>query len=84
MPEVEIGIVTDFYAHPVVAAIDLTDSVKIGDTLHIKGHTTDLVVPVESLQIDHQAVTAAQAGQSVGLKVPERVRHGDHVYKVIQ
>lgn len=84
MTEVAIGIVTDFYARPVVAAIELTDSVKIGDTLHIKGHTTDLIVPVESLQIDHQAVLSAQAGQSVGIKVPGRVRHGDHVYKIIQ
>jgi hypothetical protein len=84
MAEMEVGTVSDFFAHPVVAGIDLTAPVQVGDTLHIRGHTTDLLVTVESLQVDHQAVAAAQAGQSVGLKVPSRVRHGDHVYKVIQ
>jgi selenocysteine-specific translation elongation factor len=79
----EIGVVSDFFAHPVVAGIELTGPVQVGDTLHFRGHTTDLVIAVDSIQIDHQSVTSARAGQSIGIKVPERVRHGDHVYKVI-
>ena len=82
MPEVEIGRVSDFFAHPVVAGIELTGKLKLGDTIHIKGHTTDLEMTVDSLQIDRVDVTDAKAGDAIGIKVPERVRRGDHVYKV--
>ena len=83
MPEIEVGRVTDFFAHPVVAGINLTGELRVGDTIRIKGHTTDVELQVESMQLDHQEVPAAQAGQSVGVRVPGRVRHGDHVYKVV-
>ena len=82
MAEVEIGKVSDFFARPVVAGIDLTGSLKKGDTIHIQGHTTDLVMTVESMQIDNVDVEEAGAGVSVGVKVPDRVRGGDTVYKV--
>ena len=82
MTEVEIGKVSDFFAKPVVAGIDLTGTMKKGDTIHIKGHTTDLVMTVESMQIDNNNVEEAGAGVSVGVKVPDRVRRGDTVYKV--
>ncbi len=82
MPEVEIGRVSDFFAHPVVAGIELTGKLKLGDTIHIKGHTTDLEITVDSLQIDRVDVTEAKAKDAIGIKVPERVRRGDHVYKV--
>ena len=82
MAEVEIGKVSDFFARPVVAGIDLTGAIKKGDTIHIKGHTTDLVMTVESMQIDNNNVEEAGAGVSVGVKVPDRVRRGDTVYKV--
>lgn len=82
MDEIEVGKVNDFFAHPVVAGIGLTGEVRKGDTIHIKGHTTDLSLRIESLQIDRKEVEEAHAGQSIGVKVPERVRHGDHVYKV--
>ena len=82
MPEVEIGKVTDFFAKPVVAGIELTDTVKIGDKIHIKGATTDMELVVESMQIDRVDITAAKPGDLVGIKVPDRVRRGDKVYKV--
>lgn len=82
MPEVEIGKVSDFFAHPVVAGIELSEKLKVGDTIHIEGHTTDLEMTIESMQIDNVDVSEAKAGDSVGVKVPERVRRGDHVYKV--
>ena len=82
MAETEIGVVTDFFAHPVVAGVDLTGELRVGDMVHIKGRTTALEFRVESMQIDRAEVGAAQAGQAVGIKVPERVRKGDRVYRV--
>jgi len=83
MPELEIGKVTGFFARPMVAGIDLIGALKVGDTIHIKGHTTDLTLVVDSLQINRVDVKEAGAGQAVGVKVPDRVRHGDRVYKVL-
>lgn len=82
MPEVEIGTVSDFFAHPVVAGIQLTAPLKVGDSIHVKGHTTDLAMTVGSMQIDNVDVREAKAGDSVGIKVSDRVRKGDTVYKV--
>ncbi|MBW8041218.1 MAG: translation elongation factor-like protein [Planctomycetes bacterium] len=83
MSEEIIGTVSDFFAHPVVAAIELTGALKVGDKIHIKGHTTDLELNVDSLQIDNESVQEAKAGDSIGIKVPERVRDGDSVFKVV-
>ena len=82
MPEVEIGQINDFFSHPVVAGIELTAAVNVGDRIHIKGHTTDLELTVDSMQIDNASVSQAKAGDNIGIKVPERVRRGDTVYKV--
>ncbi len=79
MPEVEVGQVNDFFARPVVAGIALTGMLKVGDNIHIKGHTTDLEFTVESMQINNVNVTEAKAGDAIGIKVPDRVRPGDHV-----
>ena len=83
MSEEIIGTVSDFFARPVVAAIELTAALKVGDKIHIKGHTTDLELDVESMQIDNAPVKEAKAGDSVGVKIPERVRKGDTVYKIV-
>jgi len=83
MAEEMIGKVSDFFARPVVAAVELTGPLKMGDKIRIKGHTTDIELAVASMQIDNAAVQEAKAGDSVGIKVPERVRHGDMVYKVV-
>jgi len=82
MPEVEIGRVSDFFARPVVAGIELTATLKEGDTIHIQGHTTDLTLTVESMQVDNANVSEAAAGDKIGIKVPDRVRRGDWVYRV--
>lgn len=82
MPEVEIGKVSDFFARPIVAGIELTAELKLGDKIHISGHTTDLELTVDSMQINNVDVTEAKAGDSVGIKVNDRVRRGDRVCKV--
>jgi len=82
MPEDIIGKVSDFFARPVVAGIELTAALKVGDKIHIKGHTTDLEMNVDSMQIDNVQVQEAKAGDSIGVKLSERVRNGDTVYKV--
>jgi putative protease len=82
MPEVEIGKVSDFFAKPVVAGIELTAPLKKGDKIHITGHTTDLEMVVESMQINNVNVTEAKAGDAVGIKIPDRARRGDIVLKV--
>ncbi len=84
MAEEEIGQVMDFFARPVVAGIDLTASVKAGDKIHIKGATTDMELTVESMQIDNVDVREAKAGDEIGIKVSDRVRRGDRVYKVTE
>ena len=83
MAEELIGEVSDFFAHPVVAGIEMTGTLKTGDEIHILGHTTDLVLTVESMQIDNANVTDAKPGDAVGIKVTDRVRRGDKVYKVV-
>ncbi len=82
MPEEEIGMVSTFFAQPVVAGIDLTSELKTGDRIHIRGHTTDLELTVESMQINNVYVDQANVGDSIGVQVPDRVRSGDHVYKI--
>ena len=84
MPEVEIGRVSDFFARPVVAGIELTAPLKVGDKIHIVGHTTDMELTVDSMQINNVDVTEAKARDAVGIKVSDRVRRGDKVYKVTE
>ena len=82
MSEEVIGMVSDFFAHPVVAGIELTAALKVGDKIHIKGHTTDLEMTVDSIQIDNAPATKAKAGDSIGVKVSDKVRRDDLVYKI--
>jgi translation elongation factor EF-1alpha len=84
MTEQQIGKVMDFFARPVVAGIDMTGTLKVGDKIHIKGHTTDIEMVISSMQIDNKDVELAKKGDSVGIKVPDRVRPGDAVYKVTE
>jgi putative protease len=85
MAEVEIGIIQNYYDKIGVAAIDITNGeLQVGNTIHIKGHTTDLTTTVESIQIEHQSVEKAKKGDSVGIKLSERVRGHDRVFKVTE
>ena len=84
MAEDIVGKVEDFFARPVVAGIKLTGTLNVGDKIRIKGHTTDLEMVVGSMQIDNANVTAAQKGDSIGVKVTDRVRPGDAVYKITE
>jgi len=78
---VEVGRVTHFFSKISVAVIELTAPLAVGDHIAIKGPTTDFEQVVESMQIEHQNVQRAEAGQSIGLKVAQRVRERDMVYK---
>ena len=81
----EIGFVSNYFGKISVAAIDITDgTVAIGDRLQFLGSTTDCESTVESMQIDHKTVTEAKKGSSVGVRVSEKVRKGDRVYKVTE
>ena len=84
MKEIEVGRVADYFAHIGVVAIEVTaEGIKVGDTLHFLGHTTDFNQKITSMQVEHQAVEEAPVGSNVGIKVKERVRTHDQVLKVI-
>jgi putative protease len=78
---VEIGRITHFFSKISVAVIELKATLSVGDTIAIKGPTTDFEQTVDSMQIEHKSVQKAERGQSIGLKVAERVRETDIVYK---
>jgi translation elongation factor EF-1alpha len=84
MAEAEIGRVTDFFAKPVAAGIELSGTLRIGDRIHIKGSTTDMELTVESMQVERVDIANGKPGDLVGIKVPDRVRRGDTVYKVTE
>ncbi len=80
--ETKVGVVSKFFAKPSVAAINLEGEIKVGDILHFKGVTTDFEQKIDSMQIDNAAVEKAGVGQSVGIKVKDRVRENDEVFKL--
>ena len=81
--EQKVGTVTDYYAKIGVAAIKLADGVlQVGDTIRIRGYTTDVTQPVESMQVEHRPVQRAERGSEVALKVNERVRKHDEVLRL--
>lgn len=82
MPDKEIGTVIHYWSKIGVAGITLRDTLRVGDTVHIVGATTDLSTTVRSIQEEKKSLEEAGAGQSVGIKVPDRARAGDTVYKV--
>ncbi len=83
MAETEIGRVSDYFAKIGVAGIEITSGeLKVGDAIHILGHTTDLTQNIESIQIEHERVEVAKPGDSIGIKVTDRCRSGDKVFLV--
>jgi putative protease len=82
--EVEIGKVTHYYSHLNVAVLELTDGLKVGEHIHILGHTTDFIQKVISMEVNHHHVVQVHPGDNVALKVIEPVRVHDVVYRVAE
>jgi translation elongation factor EF-1alpha len=77
-----IGKITHYFGQIRVGIIELSDTLRVGDTIRIKGATTDITQTVDSMQIEHDKVAEAHAGEIVGTKVDDRVRVGDDVFAV--
>jgi putative protease len=85
MTDEQVGVIVKFFVKPSVAAIEIkSGSIKTGDLLKYKGHTTDFTEVITSMEIDNQKVEEAKMGDLVGIKVKERVRENDMVYKVVE
>lgn len=80
--KVEIGKVANFYSRISVAVVELSAKISVGDKISIEGATTNFEQTVDSMQIEHESIKEAKAGQSIGLKVKDRVRIGDIVYRL--
>lgn len=84
MAEERIGEVVKFFAKPSVAAVKITEGeLHVRDTIKIFGHTTDLTQDIDSMEVDNRKVDKAVAGEYIGIKVADRVRPGDEVFKVV-
>jgi putative protease len=85
MPEKEVGFVEHWFSNVMVAGIKITNGpLKVGDKIHIKGHTSDFTCTVESMQVEHGAIEEAKNGDDIGIKVPEHAREHDKVYLVTE
>jgi putative protease len=82
MAEEKVGTIIKYFSNIGVAAIQMDGSLSVGDTIHIQGHTTDFKQEVDSMQIENQSVERAGPGADVGIKVQDRVREHDVIYKV--
>ncbi len=80
-PSEAIGTVTHYFGHLGVAAISLAEPLSVGERIHIKGHTTDVVETVGSMEIEHRSVDRASPGDDVAINVTEHVREHDHVFR---
>lgn len=80
--ETRVGTVTHYFQQVDVGAIDLDEVVELGDVLHFRGHTTDFRQPITSMEVDHESVQVAGPGDEVAVRVDQRVREGDEVYRV--
>lgn len=80
-PSSAIGTVTHYFSHLSVAAVDLTGPLAVGDRIHVLGHTTDVVQEVRSMQIEHDSVERAAAGDDVAIAVEDHVREHDRIYR---
>lgn len=84
MAEQKIGVVTHYFGKIGVAALKITDGeLRVGNTIHVKGHTSDFTQTVDSMQVEHESVEVARKGDEIGMKTAEYVRENDAVYKVV-
>ncbi len=82
MKEEKVGVVSHYFNHVGVAAVVLDAGLSVGDTIHVKGHSTDFTQTVDSIQIEHRNLSQAKKGDDVGIKVRDHVREHDVLYKV--
>lgn len=82
MREELVGKVSHYYGHLGVATVHLSAELKVGDTIHVKGHTSDFTQKVDSMQIGHKTVERAGGGEDIGIKVIEHSREHDLIYRV--
>ena len=78
-----VGKIAHYFTKIGVAVVELEDTLRVGDEISIEGATTNFTQKVESMQIEHENVEEAKKGDSVGLKVIDRVREGDQVFKIL-
>ena len=83
MKEKLIGKITHYFDKISVAIVELSGVLKVGDRVHIKGHSTDFEQDISSIQIEHENVEKVKKGDAIGVKVDEKVREGDEVYLVV-
>ncbi len=81
--EKHIGQVTHYFGRIQVAVLDIKDELCIGDRIHIDGHTTKFSQPVTCIEVDHKIIQTAKPGMDVAIKVADRVRAGDQIYKIV-
>ena len=79
--EERIGTITHFFSKISVGIIELSAPLRVGETIHITGHTTDFVQVVTSMQVEHDQVQEGKPGDQVGIKVDAHAREGDQVYR---
>ncbi len=84
MPEEKIGVVTHYFGNIQVAALKLEGELKVGDTIHIKGHTSDFTQNLDSMQLEHQDVETGKKGDEIAVRVKEHARESDQVFKVTE
>ena len=79
-----VGTISHYFTKIGVAVIELSDSLSVGDEISIEGASTNFKQKVDSMQIEHKNIEKAKAGDSIGMKVKDRVREGDQVYKIVK
>ena len=84
MPEEKIGVVTHYFGNIQVAALKLEGELKVGDTIHVKGHTSDFTQNLDSMQLEHQDVETGKKGDEIAVRVKEHARESDQVFKVTE
>ena len=85
MAEKKVGVVSHYFNHIQVAGIKITEGeLKVGDTIHIKGHTSDFTQTVDSMQVEHDSIEVAKPGDSIGIKVIEHAREHDEIFTVTE
>lgn len=77
-----IGKIIHYFGKISVGIIELSDELKVGETIHFKSSTTDFEQVIDSMQVEHQNIDTAKAGDQVGLKIAQKVKEGDQVFKV--